>query len=202
MKVARLDYDHNFSTVIALEIPVMKKKSFADMPCPIALSLEHVGDGWNILILRDMSYGLSRFDEFEKSLGIAASTLTRRLNGLIESGLVEKHTYSDKPPRYDYVLTESGRDFRPVVLTLMKWGSKHFSPNGSNIELIDEASGKPVDLVLVDANSGKRINMHDHSLRYKGPSESISAWRLEAGRARRDAYRNALPPSQPLQLNR
>jgi DNA-binding HxlR family transcriptional regulator len=56
----------------------MKKKSFANMPCPIALSLEHVGDWWNILILRDLSYGLCRFDEFEKSLGIAPSTLTNR----------------------------------------------------------------------------------------------------------------------------
>ena len=180
----------------------MKKKSFADMPCPIARSLEHVGDWWNILILRDMSYGLSRFDEFQKSLGIASNTLTRRLNGLIESGLVERRPYSDKPPRYDYVLTDSGRDFRPVVLTLMKWGSKHFSPNGSNVEMIDETSGQPVDLVLADGNTGKRINMRDHSLRYQGPSDSISAWRIEAGRARRDAYRNALPTSQPLQLNR
>jgi len=180
----------------------MKKKSFADMPCPIAHSLEHVGDWWNILILRDMAYGLSRFDEFQKSLGIASNTLTRRLNGLVESGLVEKRTYSDKPPRYDYVLTESGRDFRPVVLTLMKWGSKHFSPGGSNIELIDETSGEPVDLVLADANTGKRVNMREHSLRYKGPSESISAWRLEAGRARRNAYRDSLAHSTPLQLNR
>jgi DNA-binding HxlR family transcriptional regulator len=180
----------------------MQKKSFADMPCPIAHSLEHVGDWWNILILRDMSYGLSRFDEFEKSLGIAASTLTRRLNGLIESGLVERRAYTDRPPRYDYVLTDTGRDFRPVVLTLMKWGARHFSPNGSNIELVDETSGQPVDLVLTDGNTGKRINMQDHSLRYKGPSDSLSAWRLEAGRARRTAYRDSLPPSTPLQTHR
>jgi DNA-binding HxlR family transcriptional regulator len=202
MKVTHLHYDHNFSTACVLETLVMKKKSFADMPCPIAHSLEHVGDWWNILILRDLSYGLSRFDELQKSLGIASNTLTRRLSGLIESGLVERRAYSDKPPRYDYLLTERGRDFRPVVLTLMKWGSKHFSPAGSNIELIDEASGEPVDLVLADANTGKRINMRDHSLRYKGPDGTLSAWRLEAGRARRDAYRKTLAPTQPLQLNR
>ncbi|WP_110950649.1 winged helix-turn-helix transcriptional regulator [Pseudomonas bohemica] len=182
----------------------MKKKSFAHMPCPIALGLEHVGDWWNILILRDLSYGLSRFDEFEKSLGIAPSTLSRRLNGLIEAGLVERRAYSDKPARFDYLLTERGRDFRPVVLTLMKWGNKHFAGNASNIELCDEASGQPVDLVLADGNTGKRINLHEHSLRYKGPADSLSAWRLEHGRARREAYRQTLPTpsSQPLQNHR
>lgn len=182
----------------------MRKKSFADMPCPIALSLEHVGDWWNILILRDLSYGLSRFDEFQKSLGIASSTLTRRLNDLIDSGLIERRAYTDKPTRYDYLLTERGRDFRQVVLTLMKFGNKHFSGERSNIELFDENTGQAVDVVLTDGNTGKRINMREHSLRYKGPAESLSAWRLETGRPRRDAYRNLLPvtPSQPLQTHR
>ena len=180
----------------------MKKKSFADMPCPIALSLEHVGDWWNILILRDLSYGLSRFDEFEKSLGIASSTLTRRLTALIESGLVERRAYSDKPPRYDYLLTERGRDFRPVVLTLMKWGNKHFAPNGTKVELFDERNGTPVDMVLADANTGKRINLLEHNLRYLGPASSLSAWRIETGRARREAYRQTLKPTQPLSIDR
>jgi DNA-binding HxlR family transcriptional regulator len=180
----------------------MKKKSFADMPCPIALSLEHVGDWWNILILRDLSYGLSRFDEFEKSLGIAPSTLTRRLNGLIESGLVERRAYSDKPPRYDYVLTERGRDFRPVVLMLMKFGNKHFSPNGTRIQLFDETQNQPVDLVLADGNTGKRINLRDHGMRYMGPAGNLSAWRVEAGRARREAQDETSTTSQPPQINR
>lgn len=174
----------------------MKKTSFENMPCPIAQSLEHVGDWWNILILRDLSYGLSRFDEFQKSLGIAPNTLSRRLNDLIESGLVQRHPYTDKPPRFDYVLTERGRDFRPVVLTMMKWGNKHFSPMGTNIELIDNATMQPVDLVVADAHTGKPINLFEHSLRYNGPADSVSAWRIEAGRERRQAYRDALPDSQ------
>jgi DNA-binding HxlR family transcriptional regulator len=174
----------------------MKKTSFENMPCPIAQSLEHVGDWWNILILRDLSYGLSRFDEFQKSLGIAPNTLSRRLNDLIESGLVERQPYTDKPTRFDYLLTERGRDFRPVVLMLMKWGKKHFSPLGTNIELIDNATQQPVDLVVADANTGKRINLFEHSLRYSGAPDSISAWRIEAGRERRQAYRDTLAASQ------
>ncbi|RAU39483.1 MULTISPECIES: helix-turn-helix domain-containing protein [unclassified Pseudomonas] len=177
----------------------MKKKSFADMPCPIALSLEHVGDWWNILILRDLAYGLSRFDEFQKSLGIAPSTLTRRLNDLIASGLVERRAYSDKPLRYDYLLTETGRDFRPVVLTLMKFGNKHFAPNGTRIQLFDEHTDQAVDLVLTDGNTGKRINFVDHTVRYSGPAESLSAWRVETGRTRREGYcdRLSTSPSTP-----
>ncbi|MFK3798833.1 MULTISPECIES: winged helix-turn-helix transcriptional regulator [unclassified Pseudomonas] len=173
----------------------MKKKSFADMPCPIALSLEHVGDWWNILILRDLAYGLSRFDEFQKSLGIASSTLTRRLNDLIASGLVERRAYTDKPPRYDYLLTERGRDFRPVVLTLMKFGNKHFARNGTRIQLFDEQTDQPVDLQLTDGNTGKPISFLEHTVRYSGPPESLSAWRVETGRTRREGYRNSLTPS-------
>jgi len=178
----------------------MKKKSFAHMPCPVALSLEHIGDGWNILILRDLSYGLCRFDEFEKSLGIAPSTLTRCLTSLIDAGLVERRAYTDKPPRYDYVLTQSGRDFRPVMLSLMQWGNKHGTSGPSKIELFDEHTGQPVDVVLVDGNTGKRINLLDHNLRYNGPPDSLSAWRLETGRPRRDAYRKSLAnATSPLQ---
>lgn len=185
----------------------MKKKSFADMPCPIALSLEHVGDWWNILILRDLSYGLSRFDEFQKSLGIASNTLTRRLHDLIESGLVERRAYSEKPPRYDYLLTERGRDFRPVVLMLMKFGNKHFAPNGTRIQLFDERHDQPVDLVLTDGNTGKRINFLDHTVRYSGPPDTLSAWRVETGRERREGYRKTLAASlsslpNPLQNHR
>lgn len=171
----------------------MRKKSFADMPCPIALSLEHVGDWWNILILRDLFYGLSRFEEFEKSLGIAPSTLTRRLNGLVDSGMVEKRTYSDKPPRCDYLLTERGRDFRSVLLTLVNFGNKHFVSDNIQVQLFDETSNTPVDLVLTDGNTGKPLNVREHRMRYTGPAGKSGVWCIEAGRARRDSLEDASP---------
>src|ERR1700675_432015 len=114
MLVTGLYYDHNLMKTDVTEVVVMKRKSFEAMHCPIARGLEHVGEWWNILILRDAYYGLSRFDEFQKSLGITPTTLTRRLNDLVEGGLLERRLYSEKPPRYDYVLTQRGRDFRPV----------------------------------------------------------------------------------------
>src|SRR6201989_2387122 len=104
----------------------MQRKSFGSMSCPIARSLERVGEWWSILILRDAFYGMTRFDEFQKSLDIAPSMLTRRLNALVESGLLERRRYSEKPPRDEYVLTETGRDFRPVMWALIGWGNRHF----------------------------------------------------------------------------
>ena len=97
----------------------MQRKSFGDMQCPIARSLERVGEWWSILILRDAFHGLTRFDEFQKSLDIAPNILTRRLAALVESGLLERRRYSERPPRDEYILTDLGRDFRPVMQALL-----------------------------------------------------------------------------------
>jgi DNA-binding HxlR family transcriptional regulator len=164
---------------------VMKRKSFESMHCPIARGLEHVGEWWNILILRDAYYGLSRFDEFQKSLGITPTTLTRRLNDLVDGGLLERRLYSEKPPRHDYVLTERGRDFRPVLLTLMSWGNKHFAPEGRSVFLADDTSGEAVELVLVDANTGKKINREQHAVRAGEAADEKVHQRMENGRQRR-----------------
>ena len=91
----------------------MQRKSFGKMPCPIARSLERVGEWWSILIIRDALHGFTRFDEFQRSLNIAPNILTRRLSALVDAGLLERRRYSERPPRYEYILTEKGRDFSP-----------------------------------------------------------------------------------------
>src|SRR3979409_2152330 len=106
----------------------MQHKSFGNMQCPIARSLERVGEWWSILIMRDALYGLTRFDEFQKSLSIAPNILPRRIHPLVESGLLERHRYSERPPRDEYLLTARGRDFRPVIQALLAWGNRHFAP--------------------------------------------------------------------------
>src|SRR6266852_9846468 len=133
----------------------MQRKSFGEMQCPIARSLERVGEWWSILILRDALHGLSRFDQFQKSLEIAPNMLTRRLNALVEAGLLERRRYSDRPPRYEYVLTEAGRDFRPVLWAFVAWGNKHFAPEGPSVVIVDSKTGKKADPVLVDRTSGR-----------------------------------------------
>jgi DNA-binding HxlR family transcriptional regulator len=150
----------------------MQRKSFGDMPCPIARSLERVGEWWSILILRDAFRGLTQFDQFQKSLGIAPNMLTRRLSGLVESGLLEKRQYSERPPRYEYVLTERGRDFRPVLWALLAWGNKHFAPEGPNVVVVDNETGQLADPVMVDRNSG-RVMTPDGFHSVRGPAAAL-----------------------------
>jgi DNA-binding HxlR family transcriptional regulator len=135
----------------------MRRKSFNTMQCPIARSLERVGEWWSILILRDAFHGLTRFDQFQESLDIAPNMLTRRLNALVEAGLLERHRYSERPPRDEYLLTARGRDFRPVLWALLAWGNKHFAPEGASVMVVDSATGAPAEPMLVDRNTGRPL---------------------------------------------
>jgi DNA-binding HxlR family transcriptional regulator len=136
----------------------MRHKSFDAMQCPIARGLEHVGEWWTILILRDAFRGMRRFDEFRDSLGIAPTMLTKRLNTLVESGLLARRKYNEHPPRDEYVLTEMGRDFRPVLLAMMAFGNRHFPPDRQLVRVVNEQTGQPVDPILVDPATGRRVD--------------------------------------------
>src|ERR1700688_2472510 len=135
----------------------MQRKSFGNMQCPVARSLERVGEWWSILILRDALHGFTRFDQFQKSLGIAPNMLARRLNALVEAELLERRRYSERPPRDEYVLTARGRDFRPVVVALLAWGNKHFAPEGASVLLVEARSGLEANPILVDRTTGRPL---------------------------------------------
>src|SRR5258707_97997 len=128
----------------------MRRTSFRKMHCPIARSLERVGEWWSILILRDALHGFRRFDEFRESLDIAPNILTARLAALVEADFLERRQYSVRPQRFEYVPTQRGRDFRPVLLSLMAFGNKHFAPEGAMVEVIDTRTGKPADIGAFD----------------------------------------------------
>ncbi len=113
------------------------------------------------MILRDAFHGLTRFDQFQKSLGIAPNMLTRRLNTLVESGLLERRQYEERPPRYEYVLTDRGRDFLPVMISLMDWANRHFAPDGVASQLVDARTGQPVEPLLVDKASLRPLTEED-----------------------------------------
>src|SRR2546430_10600508 len=134
------------------------------MPCPIARSLARVGEWWTMLILREVMHGMTRFDQFQKGLGIAPNILTRRLNALVEAGLLIRRRYSEKPPRDEYLLTARGRDFRPVLLALLAWGNRHFAPEGPSVLLVDAKTGAAADRILVDRATGRRISIPDYVL--------------------------------------
>jgi len=156
----------------------MRRKSFDQMACPVARSLERVGEWWSMLILRDAFAGLTRFDELQHSLGIAPNMLSRRLAALVEGGMLERRRYSVRPPRDEYVLTARGRDFQPVLMALMAFGNRHFAPEGASVVVIDAATGAVAEPVLVDRASGRPLT---------GPG-----YRLAAGPAATTAVRTRL----------
>ena len=135
----------------------MRRTSFRKMHCPIARSLERVGEWWSILILRDALHGYRRFDEFRDSLGVAPNILTTRLAALVKAGMLEKRQYSAHPPRYEYVPTKAARDFRPVLLSLLAFGNKYFAPEGAMVEVIDTRTGKIAEIAAFDSRTGEPI---------------------------------------------
>lgn len=133
----------------------MQPKTFSRVECPAARALETVGEWWSILILRDAFQGMTRFDEFERSLGIAPNILSRRLAHLTATGMFVRRRYTERPPRYEYLLTPKGRDFFPVLVALFAWGNKHLAPGGQAIVLASRNEARPLQPVVVDA-----IDMH------------------------------------------
>ncbi|WP_308921447.1 helix-turn-helix domain-containing protein [Janthinobacterium sp. J1-1] len=123
--------------------------------CPIARSLAVFGDAWSLLILRDAHAGLTRFDQFRKSLRIVPTMLTRRLASLTQEGLLEKHRYSETT-REEYLLTEAGRDLLPVLFMLGEWGRRHRC-EGQLSRIFDAGTGTEVRPVVIDEVTGQRI---------------------------------------------
>src|SRR5271154_1216915 len=121
----------------------MQRTRFTTMDCPIARSLDRVGEWWSILILRDALAGMTRFEEFQKSLAIAPNMLTRRLNALVDAGFLQRRRYSEHPPRHEYVVTERGGLFPPPLSALCPCGNPPFAPEGGTVPTVAAVSGFP-----------------------------------------------------------
>jgi len=122
-------------------------KNLEAQPCLIARSLSLVGDAHS---------GLTRFDQFRRSLGIAPTMLTKRLAALTQDGLLETRRYNDRPPRDEYVLTQSGRDYLPVLLAIQGWGQAHC--NASDVtRFLDDETGIEIEPVMIDKHTGAPI---------------------------------------------
>lgn len=136
----------------------VKTTSFARWPCTIARTADLLGDGWTLLVLREVYYGETRFDAFIASLGIARNTLTDRLRKLVDAGLLERREYQTDPVRHEYVLTESGRDFFPVMAAMKTWGDR-WMHHGKElpVTLIHEPCGHELEAAVVCAHCGGTV---------------------------------------------
>jgi DNA-binding HxlR family transcriptional regulator len=135
----------------------MQRKSFADMECNIARSVEEVGDGWSLMILRNALLGAKRFQDFEAQLDAPPTTLARRLQTLTARGFFVRREYESHPPREEYELTSKGLDFLPVLLALAAWGGRWLSPGGAPLELVHTESGAPIRPMMIDAGTGNEL---------------------------------------------
>lgn len=137
----------------------MKAKSFAGMRCSIAGALELVGDRWTLLLLRDLSMGLSRFDAFQSSTGIANTTLATRLKSLELNGIVARERYLERPPRDAYHLTEKGRDLWKVLTALREWGDRWDASGfgAPTIEVVDRDTDRELRLALIDPQTRQAV---------------------------------------------
>lgn len=135
----------------------MTPRDFSDMDCPVAHTLDVVGERWSLLILRDAFYGLSRFDDFQRNLGVARNILTDRLTKLVGSGVLEKVQYEERPPRFEYKLTPKGRDLLPVLLTMMHWGDKWSRDDAPPVTMTHLTCGNETHGVLSCAHCGEEL---------------------------------------------
>jgi DNA-binding HxlR family transcriptional regulator len=140
----------------------LKRTSLTQAECPVARSLDAIGDWWSLLIVRDAFDGVSRFGEFRRSLGIAKGMLTARLRDLVDFGVLETAPASDGSAYQDYLLTEKGRALFPVVVALRQWGQEHlYAPGEQHSALVDIATGKPVEKLELRSADGRRIGWSD-----------------------------------------
>lgn len=145
----------------------VERKSFADMDCSVAQCLEVVGEWWSMLIVRDVFLGVSRFDEFQRRLGISRNILQQRLARLVDAGVLTRVPYSEHPPRHDYRLTDKGRDLWPVLTAMRQWGDKYAAPMGPPMKVTHKACGSASEAVLVCGTCRERIGPRDVEARHQ-----------------------------------
>ncbi len=139
----------------------MERKSFAAMNCSVAQCLEVVGEWWSVLLIRDALLGVTKFDDFWRRLGISKNILASRLNHLIDRGVMYKSQYSTKPERYEYLLTDKGRDLWTVISAMREWGDRYEAPNGPPVEVQHRTCGHVTNMIAVCSHCGERLESRD-----------------------------------------
>jgi DNA-binding HxlR family transcriptional regulator len=144
------------------------------MRCSVAQCLEVVGEWWSMLVIRDAFRGVRRFDDFQARLGISRNVLAERLAKLVDAGVLTKRAYQDNPPRYDYVLTEKGRDLWPLLTAMRQWGDRHAAPDGPPVRVVHEHCGHASELVLRCSACGEAVSARDMRVEL-GPGTATKA---------------------------
>ncbi|CNK76011.1 winged helix-turn-helix transcriptional regulator [Yersinia enterocolitica] len=130
--------------------------------CPVARTLEILGDRWSLMIIRDAFDGIRRFGEFRNNLGLAKNILAGRLRDLVEHGILRVAPASDGSAYHEYVLTEKGHQLFPIIVSLRQWGEEHlFSAGEKHSILVDNLSGQPISKLAVSSQQGQVLDASD-----------------------------------------
>jgi DNA-binding HxlR family transcriptional regulator len=139
-----------------------RRGRLANKQCSMARAMAVVGDRWSILILREAFYGVKRFDEFEYYVGIAPNILSNRLKKLVDAGVMTRVPLAEHAGRYEYVLTEKGRDFFPAYLALKRWGDDWLAePEGPQVVFVERGAARVIKYPELLAASGKKLRLED-----------------------------------------
>jgi DNA-binding HxlR family transcriptional regulator len=139
-----------------------KRSRLANKECSMARAMEVVGDRWTILILREAYYGVKRFDEFEYYVGVAPNILSARLKKLVDAGVMTRVPLPEHSGRYEYILTDKGRDFFPAYLALKRWGDDWLAePEGPQVVFRDRTAGREITYPELKTASGKPLRLED-----------------------------------------
>jgi DNA-binding HxlR family transcriptional regulator len=158
----------------------VQRVSFKDMNCSIAQTLEVVGEWWSLLIVRDALLGVSRFDDFQRRLGISRNVLNDRLGRLVAEGVLEKVPYQERPVRHDYRLTEKGRDLWEVLDAMRRWGDRWTAPDGPPVQMVHRSCGEVTNAVPHCSACGEVLHQRDLKMVY-GPGADERSVALRAG---------------------
>jgi len=134
-----------------------------DLDCSIARTLELIGERWSLLVIRDVFLGNRRFDEIQSSLGVARNVLASRLGRLVDEGILEKRAYSERPPRFEYFLTEKGLDLWPTLVALMGFGDKYALAEGQEppMRILHKGCGGVVNDRRICTECGAELGVRD-----------------------------------------
>lgn len=144
----------------------MKRTRFEETFCPVARSLNIIGDWWSLLIVRDALAGVTRFGEFQKNLGIAKNMLTARLKLLVDEDILRTQPASDGSAWQEYVLTEKGRSLQTVLVALSQWGQEWLFDKGEPASvLVDNHTHRPLQKLTLRAADGRELQPEDVKLR-------------------------------------
>jgi DNA-binding HxlR family transcriptional regulator len=140
----------------------MLRRDYPDQDCSAAFTLSVIGERWTLLVIRDILGGLRRFDQIQRSLGIARNVLADRLDRLVEEGILERRPYSERPRRDEYFLTEKGLDLWPVLMALIGWGDRHGDwPDGPPLLVVHKDCGGRVDDRRICERCGRHLTIRE-----------------------------------------